>query len=1121
MQLSAGFDARVSPLRGFRKAKTPLYAVLLRRPVAPRVWLVAALFALFCVLGSTTSLYAGGRGIDPATGQMRFEVNFRFAPSHREVAEAQSALASMSKLLCDASEGQVRVKEIRLTAGHADEDLALFWYHASPAGSGGAYFSDGSGLGRLGVHADVFSPSWLRPDHLLHLLGHQVFGLGDQYDDQHRRGACGVGPGFEAGELDERNHSVMQAAGSMRCSAGPQSGSNCLRDPDCPGGRCEALLASEFSVPSNHDRLRSHGSICPRPAPLTRISLKGLLPRSAMPLGPFDASDFLSAEATSVFTTTVEAITLSGDLPAPRLHLYISHLAPLTWQLSVAVDAYEIGGEAGKLELLDRRILYFNENLSLRSISDAPASFVLSGLRDGSPPMRVALNLGTVNPQGEAALGFDGLQMTAAGPVRIALSADGLPGCKESWCARGWNLRSGRWESSEQSILHDFQSDWETIFENYGFLRMPEDLPHAKAPVSCSAPPSFVNDIVGEDQVLLVIDTSQSMAWPDSPGPRELCANRRDDDTDGVVDEADCAFSKLSRAKAAARAFVDLNLGRPVQLGLLSFGERPKLISPIAELTPARAARLKSEINALEAGGSTSLGSMLTAVYDAFESVTFQGRSRAAILLSDGRNNAGVEPAGSERALGGRRVRWFSLALGRDADRGLLAGLSDYGEGMAWAVNRSSELPAIFAELSVRLQGEALLLPRMDFVVKGRRSGSRAGDRMVFDFDVESRAAELVVFLSGAGSGGKWDVLFDLTGPGGRRYSRDSAPKLLDSDYAIVRIADPAPGRWRLRVVTAGVAAQESVAMAWLNGTRADFVADVVPRRASSYKPVIIGASLSFLNAVESGAVVDGSVERPDGASVPVRLARDAISGAWSANFDDFAGRGFYTLRLHATVGAAASSLAGEPALSGRPLRVPLRISPFRRSASASFYVVDGPWPKCRGRDCDGDGIDDSRENDCGKDADGDGLPNYRDSDSDNDEIPDYVEGAGDSDGDGLADFCDPRGAPSSLSALIGRAETASDLACGYEARRSGAELRASLSGLRPLIQTLSIKPGIPSPQRTRLLGNLRKALQHKTAALLIAKVLPEFCGKYREQLSAALELEREVSSQVAELLSR
>lgn len=1076
--------------------------------------------ALGLLAATAQAAQAGRAWIEDPSGRTVLQVAFREPPTYQDLAETQAALTRMSALVCDATEGQVRIAEIRLTSSPASEDAAALWIHDTDAASGGPYDSDGGSLHRLGAHMDVLSSARLRPDRLAHLLAHHAFGLGDQYDDQRRRGeACGFGPGFEPSRLDENNHSIMQGAGGMRCTDGPLLDQDCVRDDQCGGSPCRAVLASELSVPANHDLKRGDHSACPRPSAISRIRLGGLLPATAEPLVPVDTKDFLSARASSVWQKSIEVLGPSGTLPGIHLQFSLAHLSRLAWQLVIAGDAGDFGGVRGRFQQLRSWEVRFNEDFSLAGTTPAEMHFLLPPTA-GRGPVEVAVDLGTRNPDAarDPGHGFDGLQMVAAGTVGVDVAVDGVAGCTAAWCASSWDSGSGRWELSEQSALHDNASDWQTLVANLPFLQAPPGLPVDAPPAVCATPPQFLNDVMGEDQVVFVVDASRSMGLRVDGRTGEICGTGADDDGDGLVDEADCADSRLEYEKVAVRAFLALAGDRELQAGVVTMSTDAEVASEVQVVDGAHRAALGAVLGSVHAEGDTALGTALEVAQQALKKVERVGGSRTIYLVTDGVSNVGVEPGQEARIVDPLVYRVFPVGIGHAAGEMALSAIAARSGGIAFPLAQADGAPALFAELSARHSGHSLLLPRTTFDLAKAGHGAQAGSRE-FEIPVEEKARELVVFLSSRNARiDDWRVFFELQSPDGQRVDDGSPEVHAEKGFVVARVSDPKPGRWKLRVLPAGRGEQHSEVLAYSVQPLADFFVDADPRLASTSRPVTLAARPSYSTDVDGDVAVDGVVRRPDGSEVAVTLVRDPLTRSWSLPFSQYAGRGLYQVRLHLKVGEQSRPAVGEPIFPGAS-RVLQRVVPFERTASASFFVADGPMPSCNGPDCDGDGLPDKAESSTscprGDDADGDGIPNRFDADSDNDEIFDGEEGTADVDRDGIADFCDPEETPDSLESIVATDEAALAAACGADAASSRAGLKASLSATRRIVQVVRTRESIPPELRADLLQQLAKAVDRKKQAAVIGEVLPEFCRKYQDRLGEALAIERELRARV------
>lgn len=166
----------------------------------------------------------GGSGVVNTDGTIDITLNLRFPPTPDMLTEIRQQVTDASHVLWDASEGQLRFGTVTLTCGPVNEDLADMWVFPQSGRAGVGFWCDGSGLGRAGSHVTQFLPSSTGIV-LAHEFGHLALGLGDEYSEQSRFGACwGYGPCMEAADLSEANQCLMQQPGGFSqtelCTAG-------------------------------------------------------------------------------------------------------------------------------------------------------------------------------------------------------------------------------------------------------------------------------------------------------------------------------------------------------------------------------------------------------------------------------------------------------------------------------------------------------------------------------------------------------------------------------------------------------------------------------------------------------------------------------------------------------------------------------------------------------------------------------------------------------------------------------------------------------------------------------------------------------------------------------------
>ena len=542
----------------------------------------------------------------------------------------------------------------------------------------------------------------------------------------------------------------------------------------------------------------------------------------------------------------------------------------------------------------------------------------------------------------------------------------------------------------------------------------PAGTPVEAPPANCRDFLAFDERIVGSDQVILFIDRSGSMSAEVREGADE---------------------TRLDFAKAAARAFIDLQAGMNVDVGMISFNEGSELERPMELLEIADAGPFKDRVDLLDADGYTGIGTALQSSVTEFQRAALVAeaagtpvRNRTAFLLSDGENNRGEDPEVVADRLRDMDVQIFSIPVGSAADRELLGSLAVSTGGDVLDAPDGDELPPIYAELFARYRGESLALERQasnllpfdkikrvqsvaNVMAATAPAGAAGGSPYVdtFEIPVENGAERLNVFLSGRNDDmATWSLVFQLTSPAGDTFTAaDSDVITIDTYYTIIRIPAPAPGAWRLDIAAGNSSPQSSFVQAHVENYAPDLFVDVKPEIVRSAATTAeISLETSWLSTLDDTVDYTGYVRRPDGSTVPLAFRTDIISGATSATFDAYAGRGVYEAVVTANVDDDVRKLDGE-SIFGEPAADLADVDPFVRTARAAFFLDVAALPPCTNADCDGDGIPNAVEGGDDVDTDGDGLPDYRDDDADGDDVPDSVEGVADTDGDGQRDFQD------------------------------------------------------------------------------------------------------------------
>jgi uncharacterized membrane protein len=178
----------------------------------------------------------------------------------------------------------------------------------------------------------------------------------------------------------------------------------------------------------------------------------------------------------------------------------------------------------------------------------------------------------------------------------------------------------------------------------------------------------------------------------------------------------------LELAKAATRAALSM-LEEKHQFGVIAFDSQPHDIVPLQPVHSRR--RAQDLIDRIQAGGQTSIYPALATALRWLESA--EPSTRHVLLLSDG----DTAPADFERLLKRMveaRISVSTVAVGPDADRGLMADIARWGGGRAYYAEDPDAVPQIFIEDTQRVSRATLVEEPVRTVVKRRFEALRGID---------------------------------------------------------------------------------------------------------------------------------------------------------------------------------------------------------------------------------------------------------------------------------------------------------------------------------------------------------------------------------------------------------
>lgn len=539
------------------------------------------------------------------------------------------------------------------------------------------------------------------------------------------------------------------------------------------------------------------------------------------------------------------------------------------------------------------------------------------------------------------------------------------PPCQPLFCP-GWLSESQTWETTKQQAIHGCDC-WTHLASRFEFLSAPTGLPSPIPPDGYS-PPSFFDEIGQlENFVMLVLDRSGSMAWNTADDYGEVCNNGIDDNRDGKIDEQPCTEARIDYVKASARAVLSLAEKQGIHAGIVSFASTASLDASLQQVDQTTIGQLRKTIDSLSPRGGTAIGDGL---YEAMEELKKVEGRRSIFLITDGRNNAGMDPIQVGASLRAEGICLYSVSTGEASDSSLLSALASDTCGGRMDTRDAASLVSTLVQQWSSWNAEQLVIPKLRFSIEtqmgwgndpieaGRRfsiedwfSGTTSSDPPLpfygVDYYVHEGTEELTIAATGTmGPITGFGVEAILIDPNGASYHSDKnqLETIRDSFFTIFQIPVHIAGPWRLLLTgEAGSAKYQAGDLLISARGPSRLITDL--DRSMVMDPLVDAVDLRAFVYQENPIIgmesVASAILKPDGSIHPISLSWEIDRWSFDGSILGMQHTGLHQVLTAARSGKDAVTYGGESLFDSEPDRSE-RVYPFEMGAIRTFWVEKG-----------------------------------------------------------------------------------------------------------------------------------------------------------------------------------
>lgn len=330
--------------------------------------------------------------------------------------------------------------------------------------------------------------------------------------------------------------------------------------------------------------------------------------------------------------------------------------------------------------------------------------------------------------------------------------------------------------------------------------------------------------------------------------------------------------NKMENAKAAAKLLVDLAAAEHATIGVIKFDHRVTGVQSLTAIdAQATKDAVKAAIDTIQAEGNTAIGDAAQQALDDLLAFGAEDTNRVVYLLTDGLSNSGRAPRTVIPAYQSAGISIFTFGYGSDADGTLLQEMAQATNGKYYFSPTSlAELVQVFQDAQQQTSPGVGVATGSDTVQPGTPAS--------YTIAVDSTLSRLDVVMIYGGRLG--ELQLTLVDPTGTDRRTPDCTATGGETLCVLVIEDVVAGDWTLE-------ATATVPDVLLRYRASGYSEDDITYAASATsltgdvveypEPIVVLALLSREWPI-AGAIVDATLERPNGTTESILLRDDGVA---------------------------------------------------------------------------------------------------------------------------------------------------------------------------------------------------------------------------------------------------